>query len=306
MTAERVLIIGGGFLGSALAEALDHKQYRVTVLSPKLKQSEQRGQPIAVCGRQEDEPLMAALLREHDTVIHAAWGTTPNSSAGRPTLEIAAGVMPWLAFLETLKRFPAVRVLFLSSGGTVYGSPERLPVAEDFPLQPLSCHGSGKAAAELFLSVHARTSPVPPIVLRPSNVYGPRQPLRSGFGVLRHLLQCAVENSAFELWGDGSQVRDYLYVEDFVNAVVQLVERRDISGTFNIGSGSGISLLQLISLVERVIGRKMRIESLRASEGDVGRIALDTGKIREATGWEPAISLSEGIARTWHWLKDER
>lgn len=304
MNEEHVLVIGGGFLGSALARALHRGERRVTLLSPNAKPSEKPGEPIVVRGRQEDDQLLTTLLRTHGIVIHAAWGTTPSSSAGRPTLEMSAGVAPWVSFLETVKRFPSVRLLFLSSGGTVYGNPEKVPVAEDSPFRPLSCHGAGKAAAELFLSVQALTRPARPVVLRPSNVYGPGQPLRSGFGVLRHLLQCTLEERSFTLWGDGSQVRDYLYIDDLVDAVVRLTERSDVSGVFNIGSGSGVSLLEVISLVEHVTGRTIRTESHPAREGDVDRIVLDIGRIRHATDWSPAVSLPDGIARTWRWIRE--
>jgi UDP-glucose 4-epimerase len=305
VSAERTLIVGGGFLGCALARALRYKKRGVTVLSPNTVSSECLEESLTVKGRQEDEQLVATLLREHDAVIHAAWGTTPSSSAAQPATEVTAGLAPWVAFLEILQRFPAVQLLFLSSGGTVYGDPDRLPVTEDCPLRPLSCHGAGKAAAELFLAAQAPTRTARWIVLRPSNVYGPGQPWRTGFGVLRHLLQCAIEDRPFTLFGDGSQVRDYLYIDDLANGVLQLLEAPDVSGTYNIGSGVGISLLDLISLVERITGKRLHVESRPTHEGDVGRIVLDVEKIREAIGWTPVTSLSEGVTRTWHWLRND-
>ena len=304
MTGQSILVIGGGFLGCALAHALSAKNYRVTILSPRTEPSKRQGQPAIVRGGQEDGRLVAELLREHNTVIHTAWGTTPGSSAGQPTLETAAGLAPWVAFLDTLQQFPSVRLVFLSSGGTVYGGPEQLPVAEDYPLRPLSCHGAGKAAAELFLATLTPTRLAGSTVLRPSNVYGPEQPLRGGFGVLRHLLQCAINGRSFTLWGDGSQVRDYLYVDDFVDAVLRVLERPNVLGVYNIGSGTGASLLELIALVENVTARRIQVESQPPRAGDVAQIVLDIGKFHGATGWMPTTSLSEGIARTWRWLRE--
>lgn len=303
MNDSRVLVVGGGFLGSALAKSLSQRSRQVTILSPHGEPSARSDAPAIVRGRQEDKTLMSELLEQHDIVIHAAWGTTPSSSARRPTIEAAAGLAPWLAFLEALEQFPAVRILFLSSGGTVYGNPERLPVTENTPLHPVSCHGAGKVAAEIFLAAQRRLRSAPAVVLRPSNVYGPGQTLRGGFGVIRHLLQCAADSRPFALLGDGSNVRDYLYIEDFVGGVLALIERPGDTDVYNIGSGSGVSLSTLITLVEEVTECPIRVQRRDPRAGDVGEIVLDIGKIYRETGWKPSTSLTDGIENTWRWIR---
>lgn len=302
MSRPGILVIGGGFLGRALACRLAASGSRVRVLSPHAATAGWPAGIDAVRGRQEDAGLVADCLRDHPVVIHAAWGTTPGSSAGRPALEAQAGLSPFLAFLETLQRFPGARLLFLSSGGTVYGEAGPLPVGEDHPLRPLSCHGAGKAAAECFL---AARDPALTLILRPANVYGPGQALRSGFGVIRHLLQCASTDQPFQLWGDGEQLRDYLYIDDFTDALLRLVERPGVAGVLNIGSGAGTSLRELIARVEEGTGRTLRIAPQPPREGDVGRIILDIRRIRQAAGWAPATPLAEGIARMQRWLDAE-
>ena len=304
MNQKRILIIGAGFLGRALAGALNQFGHYVTVLSPNVESSQNSGKPTFLRGRQEDQKTVETLLCDHATVIHSAWGTTPASSTSHPSVELETGLAPCCGFLESLRLYPSVRLLFLSSGGTVYGNPERLPVTENAPLRPLSCHGAGKVAAEVFLSTLGFGHPARSVVLRPSNIYGPGQPYRRGFGVLRHLLQCAVERKPFALCGDGSQVRDYLYVNDFVDAVVRLIEHDNLSGTYNLGSGFGTSLNELIALVEHTTGHAIRIEPHPLREGDVGQIVLDTNKIRQATGWAPSTALSDGVRQTWHWIRE--
>jgi len=296
MSARNILIIGAGFLGRAIALRLAGDGQDVTVLAPSVDTNAWPAGIAAVRGRQEDEALLGELLDRHDTVIHAAWGTTPGASAGRPALEAEKGLNPFLAFLEALQRFPETRLLFLSSGGTVYGDPECLPVAEGASLRPRSCHGAGKAAAELFLGLWAADRTV---ILRPSNIYGPGQPMRSGFGVIPRLLMCAAEDRPFQLWGDGTQVRDYLFLDDFSEAVCRLLKHPTASGTFNLGSGIGTSLAGLIGLVEKVTGRTIRIEQQPGRGGDVARIVLDTGRIGREIDWAPVVGLGEGIARTW-------
>jgi len=293
---EGVLVVGGGFLGRALALSLAVAGRRVAVLSPRAEEAAWPEGIRAVNGRQEDRAPLERLLGSHGTVIHAAWGTTPGSSAGRPALEAEAGLQPFLAFLEILQEFPAARLLFLSSGGTVYGDPARLPVAEDAPLQPRSCHGAGKVAAEFFLRLR---TPARTVVLRPSNIYGPAQALKRGFGVIPHLLRCAAEGSPFRMWGDGTQVRDYLYVDDFCAAVRALLAREGASGTFNLGSGAGTSLNDLCALAAAVTGRPLAIERRPAREADVDRIVLDIAALTGAVGWRPSVPLEEGLRRCW-------
>ncbi|MBX3678162.1 MAG: NAD-dependent epimerase/dehydratase family protein [Rhodocyclaceae bacterium] len=300
MNGQRVLVIGAGFLGRALANRLAGEGAGVSVLSPRVDAADWPTGVTAVPGRQEDAALLGELLDRHDTVIHAAWGTTPGSSASRPLLEAEKGLNPFLAFLTTLQRFPETRLLFLSSGGTVYGDPADLPVPESAPFRPLSCHGAGKAAAELFLGLRA---PDKIIILRPSNIYGPEQPLRSGFGVVRHLLHCAAEETPFQLWGDGRQVRDYLFIDDFTEAILQLTARPDLHGVFNLGSGNGTTLRELIGKIQTETGRVIRIDAQPARSADVARIVLDVTRIRNATEWMPTVSLIDGIARMRRWLE---
>ncbi len=296
MKRVRILVIGAGFLGRALAPRLAAEGDGVTVLSPRADAADWPDGVAAVRGRQEDAALVGELLARHDTVIHAAWGTTPGSSAGRPAVEAEKGLNPFLAFLETLQRFPAARLLFLSSGGTVYGDPEKLPVTEDAPLRPRSCHGAGKAAAELFLGLRAQDKT---IILRPSNIYGAEQSLRSGFGVVRHLLACVAEDRPFQLWGDGNQVRDYLYIEDFVEAVYRLALHPTATGVFNIGSGIGTSLRELIDMVGEKAGRRIRVQEEPAREADVRQVVLDISRLRQTVEWQPAVTMEDGLARTW-------
>lgn len=303
MSTNSVLVVGGGFLGRAIAMRLIRAGLRVTVLSPQAETGHWPSGVAVVSGRQEDRHVMERLIAGQDAVIHAAWGTTPGSSAGHPAIEVERGLNPFLAFLETLQRFPEVRLFFLSSGGTVYGEPECLPIAELAPLQPRSCHGAGKAAAELFLTA-CRSTSASTIILRPSNIYGPGQALRSGFGVVRNMLDCAVEGRLFKLWGEGSPVRDYLYIDDFVDAVSRLIAAPEVSGVFNVGSGAGTSLAELIGIVEAETGRHLCIERHPPRTGEVARVVLDITALSRAVDWKPGVDLETGVRRTIEWMRE--
>ena len=197
MSGDAVLVLGGGgFIGSALAQRLQQEQV-----------------PAHSIGRNDGEQL-AHLIPRCGTVVHLASTTTPGSSAKRPSLELA-NLDFTLQLMDLLQTQPQTHLIFFSSGGTVYGNPAQLPVAEDCPLLPLSHHGAGKVAQESFCNA-LRAQGHPITILRPSNAYGPGQTPRHGFGLIRTMLEHARLGTTMEIWGDGENVRDFIYIDDIV------------------------------------------------------------------------------------------
>jgi UDP-glucose 4-epimerase len=300
MTAPSVLLVGGnGFLGQALARALSSTGWQVGVLSRgempcPLPGVEWHG------GSQDDPGVVAALLDMYGAVVHLASTSTPGTYADRPARECEENLLPLLRFLEISEGRPEVPLIFISSGGAIYGQPTELPVGESQRLAPISNHAAGKAAAECFLGVQAaRGRRV--TVLRPSNVYGPGQHLKPGFGVIRTMLEHARRGTAMAIWGDGETLRDYLYVDDFVEAMRRVLEAPTV-GTFNLGSGVGVSLNALCRLAERVTARPIRTAYHPARGVDVRAVVLDGDAFQQRYGWQPHIALDEGLRRTWEWL----
>jgi len=215
---------------------------------------------------------------------------------------------PALRFLDILQKYEHVHLFFVSSGGTVYGNPRTLPVDEDQPLSPLSYHGAGKIAMEAFLQAYCRQFGRGVTILRPSNFYGPGQPYRKGFGIVRGMLEHLRRDRPVEIWGDGENIRDFIYIEDFVDACVRLVERGQAARTidvFNVGYGSGVSINRLCDLVESVTGGRIRKEYRAGRSIDVRSVVLDCSKLNRHAGWKPATDLETGLARTWEWLKTQ-
>lgn len=284
MSHDGILLLGGtGFIGSALAARL-----RTT------------GREVFCHGRRDGGGL-EALLPRCGTVVHLASTTTPGSSADRPAAELD-NLAPTLRLLEAMRQCPATHLIFLSSGGTVYGDPAQVPVAEDSPAAPLSWHGAGKAAQEIFLRTFRKAHPV--TILRPANAYGPGQALRHGFGLIRTVLEHARHGSEMEIWGDGESVRDFVYIDDVVDACMRCIDRPADSGTYNIGSGRGHSLRQVLALAEALSGRPLRVVSKAPRGTDVRSIVLDASLARSALAWEATVGLEEGMRRTWAWLRD--
>jgi len=296
MRGDGVLLLGGGFIGGALARHLAMAGRTVHVLA-------RRGFSLPDVfvhqGSVGDRVLLERLLAGCGTVVHLASDTTPGVSAHRPTRE-TGNIVATLRLLEAIQAFPAVHLIYFSSGGTLYGDPVMLPVPEDAPLSPLSYHGAGKAAQEMFLQAfraqgHAVT------VLRPANTYGPGQPLRSGFGLVRNVFEHVRTGTELEVWGDGEAVRDFIYVDDVVGACTRFIDCPGDNGTYNIGSGEGCSVNQLINLVGQVCGKMPQVRFQPPREGDVSQVVLDITRLRKA-GWEPLVGLEEGLRRTWNWL----
>ncbi len=303
MSRDGVLVIGGGgFLGRALTAQLVSRGRRVHVLGRRSL----AGFPPQVSvsdGGLANEAALRRLLPECGTVFHLACATTPSVSAGRPALEMEENIVPTLQFLSVLQDYPDRHLVFLSSGGALYGNIGARPAREDDPLNPMSFHGAGKAALEAFLRAHAARTGNPLTILRASNLYGPGQPLRAGFGVVRAMLERARSGTPLEIWGDGENVRDFVYIDDVVAVCLRHADLADGSQTYNVGSGEACSLNRLHSVVEAATGRRLQVVHGAARPMDVRHIELDIGRLRGRLGWAPRVSLEQGVATTWRWLE---
>jgi UDP-glucose 4-epimerase len=279
VSRDGVLLLGGtGFIGTALARRLQQDQMSVHIV-----------------GRNDGERI-ERLLPQCSTVIHLACATTPGSSAIHPDLELGNLALT-LRLLEMLRTQPQTHLIFFSSGGTVYGNPERLPVTEDSPIAPLSNHGAGKAAQEAFCQAH-RAHGHAVTILRPSNAYGPGQTIKSGFGLIRTMLECARSGAPLEVWGDGENVRDFIYIDDIVEATARFIKLPQDSGTYNLGCGVGFSINQVKGIVEAQSGKELQTIYRPARGIDVRSVVLDNHRLTARLGWQPGVGLADGVART--------
>jgi len=298
--APSLLLLGGnGFIGEALARKYVAQGYTVHSISRRKSRVALPGIHTYAASL-DDMALLDQLIPQCDLIIHTASTCTPGSSANHPSREGEENLLPLLRLIEALTKRPPRPFLFLSSGGTVYGNPHSLQVKEDAPLVPISYHGAAKSSAELFLHAFAQTG-YPIAVLRPSNVYGPGQDGPSGFGLIRTVLQHINSDAPMEVWGDGSTLRDYLYIEDLVEAILR-VQRQGCTGVFNVGTGVGHSVLEVIACAEAVTERKLSVIQKPARILDVRGIVLDFHKLNKATGWKPSTGLESGIRHTWECL----
>lgn len=278
MSREDVLLLGGtGFIGKALAMRLH-----------------QEGQTVHALGRNEVR-MLPRLLPHCHTVVHLASATTPGTSSAQPALE-QVNIELTYQLVKCLQLQPDTHLIYFSSGGTVYGNPSQLPLCEDSAIAPISPYGVAKVAQEnICQDLRSHGNAV--TILRPSNAYGPGQTAKTGFGLVRTLLEHAHLGTTLDIWGDGTNVRDFIYIDDIIDATFRLTFQRNDSGTYNLGSGLGYSVNQVKSLVEQVTGLPVKTTYHAARKIDVRAVVLDSTRLCARLGWEPKVSLTQGIGR---------
>lgn len=305
MPSRNVLLLGGGgFIGQATARRLASDAMEVHVLARQHALSAAPTIHIHThthTGDISDPAILDTVLPKCGTVVHLASSTSPGSSACKPSDELD-NLRPTLNLLERLHGQKDIHLVFVSSGGTVYGNPPQIPVNENAPFAPRSYHGAGKMALEGFLQAF-RAAGNAVTILRPSNAFGPGQDLRQGFGFVRTVLEHARNGSPLEIWGDGEAIRDFVYIEDVAEAIALTIGNPADSGTYNVGSGQGHTLNEVLALARRVTGVEINALHKPARGEDVRGIVLDVSRIRTALGWKPRICLEEGLRRTWAWLQ---
>lgn len=279
MKNKYVLLLGGsGFIGGALTSRL-HKE----------------NVPALVVGRADVGNLLQ-ILPSCSTVVHLASATTPGLSSEQPALE-QSNLDLTRHLVECLRAQPETHLIYFSSGGTVYGNPARLPVTEEDTLAPMSPYGVAKAAQE-SVCLELRDIGHAVTILRPSNAYGPGQILRDGFGLVRTMLEHARMGTPLEIWGDGENVRDFVYIDDVIEAAIRLIQLSQDSGTYNLGSGKGHSVNQVKRLVEMACNAPVKTIHRPARGIDVRSVVLDISRLAMRLDWEPKMDLIQGVART--------
>jgi len=307
--SRRAVVLGGaGFLGSHLTEALLARGRAVRVfdrLHADLKNLEGlSGDWELLTGDFMNEADQREALAEASVVFHLISTTIPSTSNENPVYDVETNLIPTVKLLEAARAAGVETIVFVSSGGTVYGKPQSLPLREDHPTEPRVSYGIVKLAIEKYLRLYTHQHGIAHRILRLSNPYGPRQDPRGAQGAAAVFLGKAHRGETITIWGDGSVVRDYLYVTDAIEGVVQAAESGSGSSTYNIGSGTGVSLNELVEAIRAVAGREVRVEHVPGRPFDVPANVLDVSRARRDLGWEPRVSLQEGLSRTWAWLDE--
>ena len=247
--------------------------------------------------------LLGEALKGVDIVFHLAWSTIHETSIQDPIADVASNVIPSIRLIQACTDAGVGRIVFVSSGGTIYQPTDKMPMCETHPQDPISAYGISKLAVEKYLHMFRHLYGLDYAILRPSVPYGPRQnPLRTQGSVVVFLYHVGY-GLPVTIWGDGSTTRDYFYISDLVEALIAAAERElHQNRVFNVGGSQEVSLMQLVGLVEQTVGQKACIEYKPARKFDAGRIVLDTSLASRELGWRCKISLEQGLAQTWEWM----
>jgi len=300
---DSVLVLGAnGFIGRRLVHALSAEGYRVVAVT-RTPLPPQKGVDLYFGQLREADEFLRAL-EGCGTLVHAASASTPGSTGGRPLSELHGNLTPSLAMLEALQQRPDIKLLYLSSAGTLYEDHMGPPATERTPIAPRSYHGAGKAAAEHFIHARHAQGYGTATIVRPTNVYGPEQQLRANFGIIPTCFAKMMHGEPLTVWGDGSVTRDYLYVDDLVDLCLKIVQKpseRSLT-TVNASSGESISLNDLFEELEAVAGMPL----LRSYDSqrllDARHISVSSELALSLYGWRASTPLREGLRNTWTWL----
>lgn len=304
------LVLGGaGFVGSHLTEALAQSGERVRVFErphvDRLAHLPRKGVEVFTGDLLNPQSVVPAL-RGTEIVFHLVSTTLPKNSNDNPAYDVETNVVGGLRLLDLCREHGVRKVVFVSSGGTVYGIPQALPIREEHPTDPICSYGIHKLALEKYLQLAHRLHGLEYCILRPANLYGPGQRLDTAQGAVAVFLDRALRGLPIEIWGDGSVVRDYVYVGDAVDAILKAARYAGEPRIFNLGSGGGTSLKELVAEIQKLLGRTLQVNYAPTRNLDVPANVLDPALARRHLGWSATTPLAEGLRRTYEWLRSAR
>lgn len=299
---QAVVVGASGFIGSHLVDGLLTAGYRVKALSrhlPGLISSAAQAhpalslQPLSMA----DGLALQQALEGADLVFHLASGSLPQSSNRDPQADVEVNLLGALKLLEAARLAQVRRLVMVSSGGTVYGVPQQVPIPETHPTEPTCSYGITKLAIEKYVALYHQLHGLDGVVLRVANPYGERQRLDATQGVVPVFLGKALRGESLQIWGDGRTVRDFLHISDVVAALLAAASYQGEERLFNVGSGQGLSLNQLVSLLEAELQRSLEVHYLPARGFDVPTNVLCIERAQRCLGWSPHVPVAEGLHR---------
>ncbi|WP_299868625.1 NAD-dependent epimerase/dehydratase family protein [uncultured Roseobacter sp.] len=299
----KILVLGGcGFIGSHVVDVLLREGHDVRIFD-RNEESFRLSLPGVDYRRGDftDPVAIADALQDVDAVFHLVSTTFPSTALRDPRRDVRENLIGTQQLVEVMLDVGIKRLLFLSSGGTVYGITETVPIPETHPLRPINAYGITKVAIEHYLEMYRRTRGLSPIIVRASNPFGPRQSHTGVQGVVATFLNRIANGTPVEIWGDGTVVRDYIYVQDLARFCVQ-AGTSEREGVYNAGSGQGVSLLDLLSAMEQVTDLGFERNFRSAPPTDVPVSVLDCSAAKRDFGWSAEENLAAGLKATWAWV----
>jgi UDP-glucose 4-epimerase len=304
----KILIFGGGgFIGSTIADRLLMDGHALRIFErPRVVpyRTFQAAEEVEwVGGDLSSMHDVSAALDGVDAVMHLVSTTLPKGSNDDPIYDVQSNVIGSLQMLDAMVRHGVKRIVFISSGGTVYGTPRYLPIDEAHPTEPLVSYGITKLMIEKYLRIYQHVHGIKPVILRVANPYGERQRIETAQGAVGVFAHRALTGIPIEIWGDGSVTRDYIHVQDVADAFARALAYDGDEVCFNISSAVGVALNELIGMLSDVLARPIEVTYRPGRPFDVAVNVLSNGLARQQLDWFPRIEMRAGLQRTVDWMR---
>jgi UDP-glucose 4-epimerase len=303
---KSAILIGAGFIGSSLSKHLINNDYEVMILK-RFKRNIDPTHPriTYVYDDYSQHQTLANIIKPNIDVFHLA----PLEAANIVNMDTLFDVNfdPFINLLKIVSSQNS-RLIFFSSGGTIYGDVNSFPISETCEKNPISVYGKIKLKMEELIYNFATTKNLKYICIRPSNAFGPGQLPHTGQGFIATAIKDIIEGNQIKIFGSGDAVRDYIYIDDLVHAIFSVIKHSDSSETYNIGTGTGISLLDIIehlNKIAKVQNLELKPRFLEGRNTDVKKNILDIRKISARTKWQPKTNFIDGLEMTFRWLRDK-
>jgi UDP-glucose 4-epimerase len=216
--------------------------------------------------------------------------------------DIDNNIYPTIKLLDACIRSKISRFFFVSSGGTVYGNTSVISIPESHPNNPISAYGVHKLAIEKYVQLYNHLYGLDYSIIRISNPYGPKQMPFKPQGVIATFMALAMSNKTIELWGDGTVIRDFIYINDLIDAIEKIIEYKGSAKLFNIGRGEGISILTVIEKISKILDKNIDIKRIPAEKHDASVNVLDISLLKKETGWIPCTKLEDGLKAVYYYM----
>lgn len=305
MSRTTLLVGGGGFIGAHLVPLLLASGRRVTVIGRSAQPRSALPDGVRyVAGDFADPATIRPLLSAHAEVVHLAYATVPNTSYDNPLGDLLENLPPTVQLFSLAAEF-GLRLVLVSSGGTVYGEACSLPITEDHPTYPISPYGVTKLTLEKYARLYFATRGLDFVCVRPANAYGEGQRPFVGQGFIATAMASALRGEPVRIFGAHGTVRDYMHVHDIATGIFAALEQGEVGAAYNLGSGVGRSNLDVVEAMAPLLGEiGCTIQTEHAPERpfDVRANVLDSGRLTARTGWRPSVDFVDGLRRTRNWL----
>jgi len=304
--AACLVVGGGGFIGSHLVAKLvatGRKDVQVLGRSahPRFPLPDGvRYMSGDIC----DEQFLRPLLQDCDEVFDLAYSTVPKTSFENPVLDVMANLPANVTLIKLASECQLRRFVLISSGGTVYGNADYLPIDESHPTNPVSPYGITKLAAEKYALMFHRLGDLPVVIVRPGNPYGPNQLGNLGQGFIGAAVFALLNHQPVTIFGSRGTVRDYIYVEDLAGGLVAALEHGVVGDIYNIGTGLGLDNRKVLDEIVKVTYQSAYpLELIVKPERpfDVAANVLSSAKLTYVSGWRPQTEFATGLVSTWAW-----